>query len=142
MMKRKFRIALLFVTYLFCVFVGWRFYSIYYNEKVMGNETYHLCYPIYRCMKSHDIKGYIEYADSIRKDTPKSNEDYLYYALYAAHALNYIPANYDVYNIITGVFKKYDIEIDETSKKIAYYYLERGAILGDEKCLEIIRKHQ
>ena len=138
-MKRKFKITTLFVAYFFCVFIGWRFYSIYYNEKMLRSETYHLCYPVYRCMKSYDIKGYIEFADSIRRDKPKSNEDYLYYALYAAHALDYVPANYDIYKMITEIFKKYDVEIDEQSKGIAEYYLERGAMLGDAKCLEIKR---
>lgn len=89
-------------------------------------------------VETGDTLCYKHVLDSIRKNSPYG--DYFYYSFVMAMKHDYIPANYDVYCSLYETFSPANGvgEIDEKTKRIAMYFLERGAALGDQRCKEVI----
>ena len=49
-------------------------------------------------------------------------------------------ANYMVYRILTDFYRVNGIEMDENTKKMIMRYLQKGAELGDERCLSVLKR--
>lgn len=65
-------------------------------------------------------------------DKTVNPEEILYYSLIMANKYNYVPANYDVYKVLTDFFARNNLgELDPETKQFAESYLEYGAKNGD-----------
>lgn len=70
-------------------------------------------------------------------DKTVNPEEILYYSLIMANKFNYVPANYDVYKVLTDFFARNNLgELDDETKRLAVSYLEYGANMGDSAAIE------
>lgn len=62
------------------------------------------------------------------------------YSFIMSNKYSYAPANYMVYRILTDFYQVNGIEEDEAMRELTTHYLQKGAELGDERCLSVLKR--
>lgn len=85
-----------------------------------------------------DTSAYHHVIDSIQshKKIPQGNS--FYYAFLMATKYGYVPANYDAFCALKNVYNNID-SLDTETKRMALFFLHRGAKLGDKRCQALVK---
>ncbi|GHT32489.1 hypothetical protein FACS189434_04340 [Bacteroidia bacterium] len=86
--------------------------------------------PAKECIKKILANGDIEAYKNLMFFSHASSGDYLIYSLFMANHYNYPDAYAFVYNYLTELYNKNNIDIDEQTFNLALEYLQKGVDLG------------
>jgi hypothetical protein len=146
-MKNNKRKATVGIGTLLCLIIGWyTAYTIFdthvYFEVWSSKTPFPNDKEKYEILGKGSIQSYIKVRDSIRNDNRIPYPNYLYYSLIMVNRYNYVPANYDVYMAFKDLYspKNKVAKMDEMTRYIAFFYLERGAYKGDISSIKEMRR--
>lgn len=147
-MKRTINIIAIFVLTILFTFIGDKVaiqYKYWYDANKI--DTYAIKMNIiskkqYLVKNWGDIKAYNQIVETVKNDKHFVYPDYLFYSIVMANMYNYVPANFDVYKALTDLFKQNKKlgKMDKETKKLAVFYLERGAYKGSINAIKEMKR--
>lgn len=89
-----------------------------------------------------DIEVYEQFCSTYNQDSvgTLTTGRMLTYSFIMSNKYSYAPANYMVYRILTDFYQVNGIEEDEAMRELTTHYLQKGAELGDERCLSVLKR--
>jgi len=145
-MNKKYLLIISISILTFCLgFMLSKKYDDAISSEVADLKISHTCLAcnnlkVKAVFQKGDTVAFRQIVDSIISDIHSSNSNYFCYSLIMANKYDYAPAYFDVYQSLIDCFSENHTEMDDKTKNIVQYYLERGAEKGDIRAIRLLNE--